>query len=75
MIAIIYKITNHALLHSKSYIGFTTQNVAVRWKQHLIAAKHRNHLLSNAIKKYGRSAFTSPEILDKDENGKTHSRS
>jgi len=67
MIAIIYKITNHALLHPKSYIGFTTQDIAVRWKQHLIAAKRRNHLLSNAIKKYGRSAFTS-EILYTSEN-------
>ena len=56
---LIYKITNK--INGKSYIGQTTKDAQIRWKQHCKCASHC-HALSSAIKKYGKDNFTIEEI-------------
>jgi group I intron endonuclease len=50
---VIYKITN--LLNLKSYIGQTTQEVSIRWKNH--CKPSRKSAVSLAIQKYGKENF------------------
>ena len=54
----VYKITNN--VNGKCYVGFTSQNVNSRWKQHLRQAKNKtyNSILHKAIRKYGKNNFT-----------------
>jgi len=56
---VVYKITN--LLSLKSYIGQTTQEVSVRWKNHCKSS--RKSAISFAIQKYGKENFKF-EIVD-----------
>jgi group I intron endonuclease len=56
---VIYKITN--LLNLKSYIGQTTQEVSIRWKQH--CKKSSLSVIGKAIQKYSVENFKF-EILD-----------
>jgi predicted GIY-YIG superfamily endonuclease len=53
----IYKITSPS---GRSYIGLTKTPVKERWAQHVKRAKTdgKNHPFYNAIRKYGKSAFT-----------------
>jgi len=51
----IYKITN--TINNKIYIGYTTQPIEKRWAQHVNNSRYTNTHFSNAIKKYGPSAF------------------
>lgn len=57
-----YRITN--LLNGKSYIGITTADIAVRWKQHVGWARCRKSKqpLANAIRKYGPEKFVIEHI-------------
>lgn len=58
----IYVIKNS--INSKLYIGQTTQDVEIRFKQHLKCLKSNSiQLISKAIKKYGKSYFY-VEILE-----------
>lgn len=56
----IYKITNK--INNKCYVGQTTQNVNIRWKQHLKPKKYKCAIYS-AFQKYGINNFTF-EILE-----------
>lgn len=60
---IIYKITN--TVTNRSYIGYTKQDLNVRWKQHYTQAlkENKNRKFYNAIRKYGISSWTT-EVLD-----------
>lgn len=53
----VYKITNH--LTNKSYIGWTSQPIEVRWQQHKkLADKNKdNRPFYNAIRKYGHDCW------------------
>lgn len=52
----IYKLTAP---NGRSYVGFTSQSVAVRWQQHVRRARSgARHPLSAAIRKYGPGAFS-----------------
>jgi len=52
----IYQITNR--LNGKSYIGFTSQSLELRWKRHqYISTKGSNGHLHRAIRKYGVENF------------------
>ena len=58
----IYCITN--LVNDKKYVGQTIQsNPIKRWKQHQHQSKNSNHLIHNAIRKYGSCNFKF-EIID-----------
>lgn len=54
----VYKITN--CVDGKAYIGITTKSVQSRWKAHLCSAfvKNVNYYLYNAMRKYGKEAFS-----------------
>lgn len=58
---IIYRITGPT---GKSYIGLTKSKLRERWRQHVKRAmtEPRNHPFYNAIRKYGKKAFTVEEI-------------
>jgi group I intron endonuclease len=60
---IIYKITHR--LNGHTYVGQTTKTLEHRWKQHC-SEKRRNYHLYNAIKKYGKDAFTVEEVAQYD---------
>lgn len=52
----IYKLTSPS---GRSYVGFTGQSVATRWRQHVRrAATGAKHPLMAAIRKYGADSFT-----------------
>lgn len=50
--AYIYKITND--INKKVYIGMTTRNVELRWKEHL---RHSSQLIDAAIQQLGKEHF------------------
>lgn len=50
--AFIYKITND--INDKVYIGMTTRNVELRWKEHL---RHSSQLIDAAIQQLGKEHF------------------
>lgn len=60
---IIYKITN--TVTSMSYIGYTKQNIDIRWKQHYKQAlkEDKNRKFYNAIRKYGVDIWMT-EVID-----------
>lgn len=60
---IIYKITNK--LTDESYIGYTKQELDIRWKQHYTQAlkESKNRKFYNAIRKYGIDAWHI-EVID-----------
>lgn len=64
----IYKITNK--INNKIYIGMTTKDIEVRWKQHLKVSKSkndRNHrAIHKAILKYGVENFTFEKLHETD---------
>lgn len=50
-------------VNGKVYIGKTTQAIRTRWVQHCSVSKNRDRsILHNAIRKYGRDAFTVVEL-------------
>lgn len=51
--AFIYKITND--INDKVYIGMTTRDVAIRWKEHL---RHSSQLIDSAIQELGKEHFS-----------------
>lgn len=57
----IYKITSPS---GKSYIGMTSSPIKERWRLHVNRAlkENRNHPMCNAIRKYGKDAFTVAHI-------------
>ena len=62
MPAKIYKLTN--TVNGKGYIGFTTQSVEARFRQHCSPNKTAIH---SAIKKYGKAAFTIEVLHEGDD--------
>lgn len=64
----IYKITNK--INNKIYIGMTTKNIEIRWKQHLKVSKNKsnkNHrLIHKAILKYGIENFIFEKLYETD---------
>lgn len=64
----IYKITNK--INNKVYIGMTTKDIEVRWKQHLKVSKSKNdknhRLIHKAILKYGVKNFTFDKLYETD---------
>lgn len=68
----IYKITN--LINNKIYIGQTINDVDLRFRQHLSAARNGSHLyLHQAIRKYGAENFQ-VEILETIANESLNNR-
>ena len=63
----IYKITN--LINHKMYIGYTTQSIEERWKQHQKKAKvFTNRYLYDAMNHYGIENFSIEEIEQCDDD-------
>lgn len=64
----IYKITNK--INNKIYIGMTTKDIEVRWKQHLKVSKNKNNknhrLIHKAILKYGIENFIFEKLYETD---------
>ena len=64
----IYKITNK--INNKIYIGMTTKDIEVRWKQHLKVSKSKNdknhRLIHKAILKYGVENFIFEKLYETD---------
>ena len=67
--SMIYLITNN--LNNKKYVGLTTRNLEVRWKEH---TRHKSQYIDRAINKYGQNNFSitlleecSDETLDERE--------
>ena len=54
----VYKITNQ--INGKAYIGITTQELEVRWRQH-VGSKSTSYI-HRALKRYGAENFTFEEI-------------
>lgn len=58
---LIYKITNK--LNNKNYIGKTSRDLKVRWREHTSKARQiTGYYLHNSIKKHGEKNFTIQEI-------------
>ena len=65
--AYIYIIKNH--INSKCYVGLTTRNITIRFKEHLkLLESSRNQLIHKAIKKYGKENFYIELLEECDEN-------
>lgn len=67
MQGIIYVATN--TINGKRYVGQTTGPMMTRWKRHLsdaLGAKRRRHPLHDAIRKYGRDAWTVASLFEVD---------
>ena len=56
---IVYKVTNK--INNKIYIGITTRNINIRWKEHC-NLRARSSILKSAISKYGKDNFIIEEI-------------
>lgn len=67
--AFLYKITNN--INKKSYIGWTSKSVDIRWKQHKFDAfnKNTNRKFYNAIKKYGIDCWDVQTLMEVSTNG------
>ena len=66
--AIIYKIIND--INDKVYIGMTTRDVKVRWKEHL---RHSSQLIDKAIQDLGKEHF-SIEVIEECSEDEVDSR-
>lgn len=60
---VVYKITNK--INGKAYIGQTTESLRRRWSRHCREESHCT-VLKNAIKKYGREAFSVKTLFTTD---------
>ena len=69
MASSVYRITNQ--ITNKSYIGWTSQSIEVRWKQHKKAADKNkdNRPFYNALRKYGHACWI-VELLEQVSTGK-----
>jgi len=56
---LVYKVTNK--INNKIYIGITTRNINIRWKEHC-NLRARSSILKSAISKYGKDNFIIEEI-------------
>ena len=63
--AIIYKITNK--INGKQYVGFSKNTLEKRWKQHLRDAKRKDTHFANAIRNYGKDAWTLETVVQADD--------
>lgn len=63
---IVYQIKN--VINGKSYIGFTTQPVEKRWREHQDSSRNPKVHFHRAIRKYGAENF-SVKIWEMGENG------